>query len=66
MGTGVSRLEMVRKMFPNECRVLKASPVMDGINKARVEFRRMWFQDGKTKDLRNALSNYSQEWDDKK
>lgn len=39
---------------------------MDGINAARLIFHRIYFDEDNTEDLRNALSLYSQEWDDKR
>ncbi len=56
---------MVRKMF-DDCRVLRANKVMDGINEARVQFSRMWFDEEKTQELRNCIMNYTQEWDEKR
>ena len=53
-------------MYNQPCLVLKMSKVMDGINEARVQFNRVWFDEDKTQELRNCLSSYTQEWDEKK
>lgn len=64
--TGTTRLEVVQRLFNNKCHVLPMTKIMDGINNARVNFHRVWFDEDKTQVLRNSLANYSQEWDDKK
>ena len=64
--TGTTRLEVVQRLFNNKCHVLPMTKIMDGINNARVNFHRVWFDEDKTQVLRNSLANYSQEWDEKK
>lgn len=64
--TGTSRFEAVQRLFNNKCTVLPMTKIMDGINNARVNFQRVWFDENNTSVLRNSLANYSQEWDDKK
>lgn len=41
-------------------------PIKDGIEAARKVFPRLWFDQKKTELLLDALSCYTQEWDDKK
>lgn len=65
--TGMSRLEVVRKLFWNgKCMVVKRLGVADGINAARLAFKNYWFDEKNTETLRAALSSYVQEYDDGK
>lgn len=66
LSTGTSRYEVVQRLFNNKCTILQMTKIMDGINNARVNFHRVWFDEENTSVLRNSLANYSQEWDDKK
>jgi hypothetical protein len=67
LGTGVSRLELAEKFFgSNKCKITPNISVKDGIEAVRYLFNKMWFEEDLTKGLVEAISQYTQEWDDKK
>jgi len=65
--TWQTRYEIVKKMFWwLKCKVSRNISIIDWINASKMMFQNVWFDEEKTKDFRNALSNYRQERDDKK
>ena len=67
MSTWQTRLETMERLFwSDKCDVVKSISLADGINAVRMMLPNCWFQERSTWPLRNALSNYQQEWDDHK
>jgi hypothetical protein len=67
LGTGKSRYEIVKELFGDEkIEVCKQIGLKDGIDAVRNIFNRCWFDEKNTEKLVDALSQYTQEWDDKK
>lgn len=65
--TGASLLETAEKLFEkNKCAITERLGVLDGINAVRINFYKFFFDEDNTRELRNCLSNYRNEWDDKK
>ena len=64
--SGRSRLQMLRRLVNDPVKTVKMMPIKDGIEAARVIFNKCWFDKKKTEELVDALSQYTQEWDDKK
>lgn len=64
MGTGVSRKESMQKLGFQNIRVGKKLGILEGIEKARGVFSRVYFDEVKTEPLYTALQNYRKEWDD--
>lgn len=65
LGTGRSRLEMLRSLGIGNIRVIPQLPVPDGINAVRLILPRCWFDAEKCQRGILALRTYRQEWDDK-
>ena len=63
--TGSTLRELADKSLGNVS-IVPNIGLLQGINAARLMFRNCWFDDGKTEELRNCLSNYRKEWDDKR
>lgn len=64
MGTGVSRKETMQKIGFQNIRVGKKLGLLEGIEKARGVFSRVYFDEAKTEKIYTALQNYRKEWDD--
>lgn len=66
LSTWISRLEIVKKLFwYDKCKIVPKLWIMDWIGAARLLFHKFWI-DTKCGEFINAISQYSQEWDDKK
>ena len=57
---------MKKFLGDDKCFIVDQHKVYDGIRNARLLFHKIAFDDDKTKDLLNALTQYQKEWDDKK
>ncbi len=66
LGTGKSRLEVLRDLGVTSVVVVPAMPVEDGIQAARMLLPTCWFDKAKCKDGIEALRMYRREWDDKR
>ena len=65
--TGVSRLQsMEDALWTEKCSVVKSMKVNDWINATRLIFHKFYFDEEKTQQLRQILSNYRQERDESK
>ena len=64
-GSGLSRIEVARKLGVNFALVPKVS-IQDGINAARVIFNQCYFDSGKCADGLRALRNYHKSYDNKR
>lgn len=64
--TWSTRLDFFVKWLWNNCNIVKKIPIEDWINATRVMLKNTRFEQEKTVDLRNALSQYRQEFDQKK
>lgn len=64
LGTGISRLELAKKLGIR-FRIIPKLSIEDGINATRVRFQHFWIDDKQT-DFIDAISQYKKEWDDKK
>jgi len=67
LGTGKSRLEVLKALFKNvetKLVVVPALGVEDGINAARTILPRTWFDEVKCKQGIECLRQYQREWDD--
>jgi hypothetical protein len=63
----MSRLEIVRNLFwSDKVRKTKNIWVQDWINAARLAFYKIWMDDDNTNEFRNAIAQYTQNWDDKR
>ena len=65
LSTGLSRLELARRMGI-DFKVLPNLPIEDGIELCRVNFPKIWIDEGKCANLIKALEAYRREWDDKR
>lgn len=65
LGSGTSRREVLERLGIKVQVVPKLS-LADGINAARLVSPRVWIDEDKCKSFIEALSQYRQEWDDKK
>lgn len=63
--TGSTLKELAEKTLGNVSIVPNVG-LQHGINAARLMFHNCWFDDKNTEQLRNCLSNYRKEWDDKR
>ena len=64
-GSGLSRIEVARKLGINFALVPKVS-IQDGINAARIIFNQCYFDSGKCADGLRALRNYHKSYDNKR
>jgi hypothetical protein len=64
LGTGVSRKETMQAIGFQNIRVGKKIGILEGIEKARNVFSRVYFDEAKSEKLYTALQNYRKEWDD--
>lgn len=65
ISTGVSRKKTLNDLGLFDVRTAKKSEIIDGIDKVRSLFSRMYFDETKTAALTSSLSSYRKEWDDK-
>ncbi len=65
LGSGKSRRETLETLGIVVSRVPNI-PVMDGINAGRLAFSSLWIDQTKCEQFLDAISQYRQEWDDKK
>lgn len=66
-GTWLSRLEVAKKLFGSAyVHIVPQLSLKEGIDAARLNFHDFWFESEKTDELINALTQYQQEWDDRK
>lgn len=65
LGTGVTRVETLKRLGLNRIRIVPAQSVEDGINAVRLMLPRCWFDKEKTKRGVDTLRNYQREFDDK-
>lgn len=63
MSDGKSTVDVAREYGVETVNTPQLS-VLEGINQARLAFKDMWFDEEKTKDLVNALSQYRREWNE--
>lgn len=66
LGTGKSRLEVLRSLGLGRIRVIPAQSVADGINAVRVILPRCFIDREKCKDGLNALAMYRKEYDEER
>jgi hypothetical protein len=64
VSVGITREQLLWEMGVRNTQVAPKSGVNDGIEKVRSLFYRFRFNEGTTKTLTDALSNYRREWDD--
>jgi len=65
--TWITRLELAEKFFwSSKCRITPNVLVKDGIEAVKYIFEKLWFEKETTKWLLDAISQYTQERDDKK
>jgi hypothetical protein len=64
LGTGRSRLEVLRSLGFHRTQVIPAQKVEDGINAVRTMLPRMWFDAEKCARGVSALQNYRRSWND--
>lgn len=65
--TGMSDEELFQRAFGTEkVGIAPMLRIMEWINAVRYVFDKIWFDEDKTEDLRQSLSNYRQERDDKR
>lgn len=65
LGSGKSRKEVLRSLGVT-VDVVKNLPINDGINAGRLMFSKVWADEDKCAQFIEAISQYRQEWDDKK
>lgn len=65
LGTGKTRVEMLRDFGLGRIRVLPRSDVDDGIHAARMLFNKCWFDAEKCRTGLDALRAYERKWDEK-
>jgi phage terminase large subunit len=65
LGTGVSRLEVLRSLGLANVRVIPAQRVEDGINAVRMLLPRVWIDEAKAQRGVQALADYRKEFDEK-
>ncbi len=65
MSSGKSTMEVARE-FGLEVEIAPSLGVNEGIQQARMILERCWFDEDKTKDLVNALTQYRREYDEDK
>jgi hypothetical protein len=63
--TGATLEELARKALGDNVRIVPNVGIQHGINNARQMFSNCFFDEKNTEELRNCLSNYRKEWDDK-
>jgi hypothetical protein len=66
LGTGMSRVEVMRSLGMRDVRIIPAQNVQDGINAVRMMLGQMWFDQTHCKKGIAALQNYRRQWDDKR
>lgn len=66
LGTGKSRIEVLRSLGVTNVQVLKAQRVDDGINAVRMVLPKCWFDAGRCRDGIEALRQYRTEYDEKR
>lgn len=66
LGTGVSRVETLRKMGLRDVQVIPAQEVADGINAVRMMLPRCYFDAERCARGIEALRQYRKEWDGKR
>jgi phage terminase large subunit len=64
LGTGRSRLEVLRSLGFHRAQVIAAQKVEDGINAVRMLLPRMWFDKEKCARGISALQNYRRSWNE--
>ncbi len=65
LGTGLSRLETAKKLGIN-FRVVDSLPVQDGIDAARILFKKLWVDQTRCKEFLRLIPQYTKEFDEKK
>ena len=65
LGTGKSRKEVLETLGI-KVNVVKNLSIEDGINAGRIVLNQLWIDEKKCEKFIDALSQYRQEWDDKK
>lgn len=65
LGTGVSRLETLKKLGLGKIEVAPKLSIEDGINASRVLIKKSWFDKEKCERGISALENYERKWDAK-
>jgi len=65
LGTGKSRKEVLEGLGIRVTKTKNLS-IEDGINAGRMIFQQLWVDDKKCEQFLDAISQYRQEWDDKK
>lgn len=66
LGTGKSRIEVLRSLGVTNVQVLKAQRVDDGINAVRMVLPKCWFDAVRCKEGIEALRQYRTEYDEKR
>jgi hypothetical protein len=66
LGTGKTRIEVLRELGLRNIEVAPKLDVADGINAVRMMLSRCWFDGAKCKDGLAMIRRYRREWDDKR
>jgi len=66
LGTGKSRLEILKSLGVADCEVVRNLPLIDGIEATRAMLPKVWFDRENCFEGIEALKTYRTEWDDSK